>query len=615
MKKLCLIFLFLFLNSGSQISAETVTVINDQGQTADTSSSSLILENSSSLELDRPLPVGEAFELSAVLNDANSITVRWNIKKNYYLYKDKISFAVEEASIRNVTYPMATIKNDEFFGEVSVYSSPLEVQIELESMLKPYVILTVEHQGCWEGGVCYPPQVDRLKVSSKSTERIPISFRDTATDSEKITSEKFQQGGFALFLAAFLAGLALSWTPCVYPMVPILSGIIIGQKETPSNLNAILMTITFVFSMSLAYALIGASAGYFGAGINLQAIMQTPWVLFVFSLIFITLALSMFGFYDIQLPSKIQTKLTNLSNAQSGGSFVGVSIMGFLSALIVGPCVTPFLATALSYVIAGGSAAKGGASLFAMGLGMGVPLIIICGWGVNALPKAGPWMENVKRVFGFAMIAVALYLLDRIFYPLLSLILWALLFSIAPIMLGAFKNLNKSMTPLNILFKLFSLAFLVYGLMLWILVSKGSGNIQQPLDSLIYGDKIDASNNVKFQIIENEERFNNLILSTDGNNKVLIVKFYAEWCIACNKLERVVFKDTLVNEALRDSLTYTVDVTNNNAFSQSILSRFSLVGPPAILFFKNGQELRAQRIIGEVNATELTKHINDIDSI
>jgi len=615
MKKLCLIFLFLFLNSGSQISAETVTVINDQGQTADTSSSSLILENSSSLELDRPLPVGEAFELSAVLNDANSITVRWNIKKNYYLYKDKISFAVEEASIRNVTYPMATIKNDEFFGEVSVYSSFLEVQIELESMLKPYVILTVEHQGCWEGGVCYPPQVDRLKVSSKSTERIPISFRDTATDSEKITSEKFQQGGFALFLAAFLAGLALSWTPCVYPMVPILSGIIIGQKETPNNLNAILMTITFVFSMSLAYGLIGASAGYFGAGINLQAIMQTPWVLFVFSLIFITLALSMFGFYDIQLPSKIQTKLTNLSNAQSGGSFVGVSIMGFLSALIVGPCVTPFLATALSYVIAGGSAAKGGASLFAMGLGMGVPLIIICGWGVNALPKAGPWMENVKRVFGFAMIAVALYLLDRIFYPLLSLILWALLFSIAPIMLGAFKNLNKSMTSLNILFKLFSLAFLVYGLMLWALVSKGSGNIQQPLDSLIYGDKIDASNSVKFQIIENEERFNNLILSTDGNNKVLIVKFYAEWCIACNKLERVVFTDTLVNEALRESLTYTVDVTNNNAFSQSILSRFSLVGPPAILFFKNGQELRGQRIIGEVNATELTKHINDIDSI
>tara|TARA_Y100000385_G_scaffold146864_1_gene152476 strand:- start:998 stop:2845 length:1848 start_codon:yes stop_codon:yes gene_type:complete len=615
MKNFCLFFLLLLLNIVSQTSAETNTVLNNQSQSTDASSSSSILDSGSLKEVDRPLPVNEAFELSAVLNDANSLTVRWNTKENYYLYKDKISFAIEEASIKNTVFPEATIKNDEFFGEVSVYNAPLEIQIELDNVLKSYVILTVEHQGCWEGGVCYPPQVDRLKVSSKSAERIPVSLSTPVTDSEKITSEKFQKGGVALFLAAFLAGLALSWTPCVYPMVPILSGIIIGQKETPSNLNAILMSITFVFSMSLAYALIGASAGYFGAGINLQAIMQTPWVLVVFSLVFVFLALSMFGLYDIQLPSKIQTKLTNLSNAQSGGSFIGVSIMGFLSALIVGPCVTPFLATALSYVIAGGSATKGGASLFAMGLGMGVPLIIICGWGVNALPKAGPWMENVKRVFGFTMIAIALYLLDRILNPLLSLILWALLFTIAPIMLGVFKNLNKSINLLGILLKLLSLGFLAYGLMLWVLVSKGSGDIQQPLDSIIYGDKIDASNSVEFQIIENEEQLNNLILGTGDNNKVLIVKFYAEWCIACNKLERVVFTDTLVNEALKDSLTYTADVTNNNSFSQTVLSRFSLVGPPAILFFKGGKELRAQRIIGEMSATELTKHLNGLDSL
>jgi thiol:disulfide interchange protein DsbD len=613
MKKICFIFLLLFLNIVSQTSAETDTVLSDKSQASDVNTSSLILESNSSSELDRPVPVNEAFVLSANLNGPNSLSVRWNIKKNYYLYKDKISFAIEDATIKNAVYPKATTKNDEFFGEVDVYNSPLEIQIELEDELNSYVILTVEHQGCWEGGVCYPPQVDRLKVSSNGEERISLSSGETETDSEKITSEKFQQGGVALFIAAFLAGLALSWTPCVYPMVPILSGIIIGQKEAPSNLNAILMSVTFVFSMSLAYALIGASAGYFGAGINIQAIMQTPWVLFIFSLIFITLALSMFGLYDIQLPSKIQTKLTNLSNAQSGGSFVGVSIMGFLSALIVGPCVTPFLATALSYVIAGGSAAKGGASLFAMGIGMGVPLIIICGWGVNALPKAGQWMENVKRVFGFSMIAVALYLLDRILYPLLSLTLWALLFSVAPIMLGIFKNLNKSITPLTIIFKLFSLALLTYGLMLWVLVAKGSGDIQQPLDSILYGDKIDASNSVKFQIIDDDKRLDNLISSTDDVDKMLIIKLYAEWCIACNKMERVVFTDTLVNKSLKGSLTYTIDVTKNNAFSQLILSRFSLVGPPAILFFKNGKELRTQRIIGEVNATELTKHINAIN--
>ncbi|MDC1541712.1 protein-disulfide reductase DsbD [Candidatus Pseudothioglobus singularis] len=615
MKKIRFVFLLLFLNIVSQLSAETEIVLNDTSKATNAISSSLILDNDGSSDLGRPVPANEAFELSAILTGSHSLSVKWNIKKNYYLYKDKISFAVEEATIKDALYPEATIKNDEFFGEVSVYTSPLEIQIEVEDELSQFVILAVEHQGCWEGGVCYPPQVDRLKVSTIGAERITGSDRPTATDSEKITSKKFEQGGITLFLAAFLAGLALSWTPCVYPMVPILSGIIIGQKEAPSNLNAILMSVTFVFSMSLAYGLIGASAGYFGAGINLQALMQTPWILFVSSLIFIALALSMFGLYDIQLPSKIQTKLTNLSNAQSGGSFVGVSIMGFLSALIVGPCVTPFLATALSYVIAGGSAAKGGASLFAMGLGMGVPLIIICGWGVNTLPKAGAWMENVKRVFGFAMIAVALYLLDRILYPFLSLILWALLFSVAPVMLGVFKNLNKSISPLNILFKLLSLAVLAYGFMLWFLVAKGNGDVQQPLDSIIYGDKIDISNSIKFQIINDEERLDNLILSTNENNKMLVIKFYAEWCIACNKMERVVFTDTLVSQSLRGSQAYTVDVTDNNTFSQSILSRFSLFGPPAILFFKNGKELRDQRIIGEVNAAELTKHLNNINSL
>jgi thiol:disulfide interchange protein DsbD len=489
----------------------------------------------------------------------------------------------------------------------------LEIQIELNNIQKDYVLVTIKYQGCWEGGVCYPPQVDRLEVSLEGSKKAPIPSNEKVTIDETIVSEKFQQGGLALFIAAFLAGLALSWTPCVYPMVPILSGIIIGQKEKPSNLNALLMSITFVLSMSVAYGLIGASAGYFGAGINLQAIMQTPWVLFVFSCIFILLSLSMFGFYDIQLPSGIQTRLTSISNSQSGGSFVGVSIMGFLSALIVGPCVTPFLATALSYVIAGGSAAKGGASLFAMGLGMGVPLIIICGWGVNALPKAGPWMENVKRFFGFAMIAVALYLLDRILYPLLSLILWALLFTVAPIMLGVFKNISRSLSLVGIVFRLFSILFLVYGLMLWVLVAKGGGDIQQPLDAIIYGDKIEASNTVAFQIIDDETQLDSLILKTKSNKKPLVLKFYAEWCIACKKLERIVFKDSTVNQSLEDVMTYTVDVTKNTQINQSILSRFSLVGPPAILFFKDGKEIRSQRIIGEVSANELSNRLNSLN--
>ena len=612
MKRFCLISFLIILNIFSQSTAETPSVANElsSGSSPDISSLALGKEVQKS---NHPLPADQAFKLSAILLDNNMLAVRWLVQPDYYLYKDKISFSVDEASIENIRLPDATIKNDEFFGEVSVYNTPLEIQIELNNIQKDYVLVTIKHQGCWEGGVCYPPQVDRLEVSLEGSKKAPIPSNEKVTIDENIVSEKFQQGGLALFITAFLAGLALSWTPCVYPMVPILSGIIIGQKEKPSNLNALLMSITFVLSMSVAYGLIGASAGYFGAGINLQAIMQTPWVLFVFSCIFILLSLSMFGFYDIQLPSGIQTRLTSISNSQSGGSFVGVSIMGFLSALIVGPCVTPFLATALSYVIAGGSAAKGGASLFAMGLGMGVPLIIICGWGVNALPKAGPWMENVKRVFGFAMIAVALYLLDRILYPLLSLILWALLFTVAPIMLGVFKNISRSLSLVGIVFRLFSILFLVYGLMLWVLVAKGGGDIQQPLDAIIYGDKIEASNTVTFQIIDDETQLDSLILKTKSNKKPLVLKFYAEWCIACKKLERVVFKDSTVNQSLKDSMTYTVDVTKNTQINQSILSRFSLVGPPAILFFKDGKEIRSQRIIAEVSAKELTNRLNNLN--
>ena len=609
MKRFWLISFVILLNLFSQSSAEKVPVANELGSES-SQDISVITLGKELQKVSHPLPVDKAFNLSAILLDNNTLLVRWLVQPDYYLYKDKILFSFEDASIENINFPESVTKNDEFFGEVSVFNTPLEVKVDLNNSERDSVLVTIDHQGCWEGGVCYPPQTDRFEVDFEGSKKAPIPIQDMEANNEKIVSEKFQQGGLALFIAAFLAGLALSWTPCVYPMVPILSGIIIGQKEKPSDFNAVLMSITFVLSMSLAYGLIGASAGYFGSGINLQAMMQTPWVLFVFSLIFLLLALSMFGFYDLQLPVGLQTRLTSISNSQSGGSFVGVSIMGFLSALIVGPCVTPFLATALSYVIAGGSAAKGAASLFAMGLGMGVPLIIICGWGVNALPKAGPWMENVKKVFGFGMIAVALYLLDRVFSPLVSLILWALLFTIAPIMLGVFKNLNKSMSLLNLFFKLTSLLILIYGLMLWLLVAKGDGDIQQPFDTIIYGDKIDSTNSVVFKILEDEAQLNSLIAKTRSDNKILVIKFYAEWCRSCKKLERVVFKDSMVSESLKDSVTYTVDVTKNTQTNQSILSRFSLVGPPAILFFKDGKEIRSHRIIGEVSAKELTNHLN-----
>jgi len=615
MKRFLSIVLLLVLAPLSQNWASELTTESElQSTSADSGSQinkTLQLQDNLNNET-HPLQVHEAFPLSVVVIDDQTLVISWLIKENYYLYKDKMSFVADGAKIENINFPEAKLKQDEFFGQVRVYEKPIEILVTLSEIQNDVLTLNVGYQGCWNGGVCYPPQNDLIRVSLSGAEAIQSQPAESINNEELKAKELFQQGGLALFFGALLAGLALSWTPCVYPMIPILSGIIIGQKQTPSTIKAFLMSLTFVLSMSLAYGLIGATAGYFGAGINLQAIMQTPWILAVFSLIFIFLAFSMFGFYDIQLPIKFQNKLTQLSNKQTGGEFVGVSIMGFLSALIVGPCVTPFLATALSYVIAGGSAIKGGISLFAMGLGMGIPILIICGWGVNALPKAGPWMNTIKNIFGFLMMAVALYLLDRILNPIASLVLWASLLTIAPIKLGAFSNLTKTNGLWHLLVKAAGLIVLGYGLLLWLLVIKGGGDIQQHIESLIYGENIKSSESIQFQIVESENQINLAISETENSNKLLVIKFYADWCVSCNKLERVVFSNSNVIQALQSTLALTADVTANNKGNQQILARFNLVGPPAILFFKDGKEQRSHRIIGEISATDFLEHINSL---
>jgi len=615
MKRFFSIFLLLVLATFSQNWASDQTE-NSQLQGTSVDSNSQInnaLESQRNLNnKSHPLQVHEAFPLSVVAIDDTTLVITWLIQEDYYLYKDKMSFVADGAIIANIDFPEANLKQDEFFGQVRVYEKPIEIMVTLSEIQNDLLTLNIGYQGCWSGGVCYPPENNLVRVSLLG-DGITQSQSEYSINTEELKArELFQQGGLALFFGALLAGLALSWTPCVYPMIPILSGIIIGQKQTPSSLNAFLMSLAFVLSMSLAYGLIGATAGYFGAGINIQAIMQTPWILVVFSLIFIFLALSMFGFYDIQLPIKFQNRLAQISNKQTGGEFVGVSIMGFLSALIVGPCVTPFLATALSYVIAGGSTIKGGISLFAMGLGMGIPILIVCGWGVNALPKAGPWMNTIKNIFGFLMLAVSLYLLDRILSPIISLVLWASLLTIAPIKLGAFSNFTKTAGLWRLLVKTVGLIILGYGLLLWLLVIKGGGDIQQHMTSLIYGENLKSSESSQFQIVESENQINLAISENESSDKLLMIKFYADWCVSCNKLERTVFSNSNVAQALRNTINLTADVTDNNQANQKLLAKFNLVGPPAILFFKDGKEQRSYRIIGEISAEEFLKYINSL---
>jgi thiol:disulfide interchange protein DsbD len=320
----------------------------------------------------------------------------------------------------------------------------------------------------------------------------------------------------------------------------------------------------------------------------------------------------MFGYYDIQLPKKLQSKITQISNKQNGGSFIGVAIMGFLSALIIGPCVTPFLATALSYVIADGSATKGAIGLFAMGLGMGVPLIIICGWGINALPKSGLWMETVKHVFGVLMLAVALYLLDRIISPFASLALWASLLTIAPIALGAITPLDKQSSSWRRIFKAVNLIVLGYGILLWLLVARGGGDMHQPLADWDYNANNQTVQSIDFELLQSEEQLDRLIANTQGSDNLIVLKFYADWCVSCKTLERKVFSDREVIKNLDNALALTANVTDNTESNKSLLARFDIAGPPAILFFKNGKEARSQRIIGEISAKDFLKRLKSI---
>ena len=608
------------VNERAQIVSETPAL--DSSATAESSPQVNLLQAGG------PLPADEAFNLDVIAIDAQTLNIRWLVHKDYYLYKDKISISVEGASIANIVYPDATLKNDEFFGQVSIYDRPIEVLLSLADISSGKVTLSVEYQGCWKGGVCYPPQQANYTISLPGSETnnasdaptgdieattgaLPAAFEQM--NSEELTAQElFQKGGLALFIGAFLAGLALSYTPCIYPMIPILSGIIVGQKDSPSTLKAVLMSLVFVLSMSIAYGLIGYTAVRFGAGVNIQAILQAPWILVLFGLIFIFLAFSMFGYYDIQLPKKLQSRITQISNKQNGGSFIGVAIMGFLSALIIGPCVTPFLATALIYVIDTGSVIKGAIGLFAMGLGMGVPLIIICGWGINALPKSGPWMETVKHVFGVLMLAVALYLLDRIISPFVSLALWAGLLTIAPIALGAITPLDKQSSSWRRIFKALNLIVLGYGILLWLLVARGGGDMHQPLADWDYNANNQTVQSVEFELLQSEEQLERLIANTQDSDNLIVLKFYADWCVSCKTLERKVFSDREVIKNLNNALALTADVTDNTESNQSLLARFDIAGPPAILFFKNGKEARSQRIIGEISAKNFLERLNSI---
>ncbi|BBB23587.1 thiol:disulfide interchange protein DsbD [Isorropodon fossajaponicum endosymbiont JTNG4] len=569
---------------------------------------------------DEPLPADDAFKFSVVAIDANTLLARWAIHQEYYLYHDKFFFDIKGAKFGDIVFPKGKIKDDEFFGKIEVHKGVLEVKIPITNVSNQPITVIVKYQGCWEGGVCYPPQEktkDIILPSQTGSSNVNTTPEKTSAPNTQVELNEadqitalLQQDSILLVLASFFGfGLLLSLTPCVFPMIPILSGIIVGQKGEVSTKKALIMSIVFVLSMSITYSIAGVLAGYFGE--NLQALFQTPWILAIFSLIFVALAFSMFGYYEIQLPASLQGKITKISNDQEGRHLIGVAIMGFLSALIVGPCVAPPLAGALIYIGQTGDALLGGLSLFVMSLGMGAPLVAI-GAGVSKLPKAGDWMDNVKYVFGILMLVVAIYLLDRIVSPLASLVLWAMLITISPIAMGTLNTQTSTSSPWQRIFKALGLIILGYGILLWVLVARGGGDMFQPLSDWGASNVATESVQIKFERIKSVDELDQILAKAKSNNQIVMLDFYADWCISCKELERFVFSNAnVVNEmAMANVITLQADVTENNANDKALMKRFGLVGPPAILFFNNGIESRSQRIIGEINVQDFLIHLN-----
>ena len=570
---------------------------------------------------DEPLPADEAFAFSIEAIDANTLMATWQIHPEYYLYNDKFFFDIKGAEFGDIVFPKGKEKDDPLFGKVQIHKGQLNVEIPLKNIQSQQITFIAKYQGCWLGGICYPPLEKTTNIvlpiqgaEATIVEPVAVVVNNTPTNPPTIELNEtdkiaalLQQDNILLVLASFFGfGLLLSLTPCVFPMIPILSGIIVGQKGEVTTRKALIMSIVFVLAMSVTYSIAGVLAGYFGE--NLQVLFQTPWILVVFALIFVALAFSMFGYYEIQLPASIQGKIAKISNKQEGGHLVGVAIMGFLSALIVGPCVAPPLAGALIYIGQTGDAVLGGLSLFVMSLGMGAPLLAI-GAGVSKLPKAGSWMDNVKYVFGILMLAVAIWLLDRIISPVVSLALWATLFSFSPIAMGVLNSLTNTPTPWQRIFKAIGLLVLAYGILLWGLVARGGGDMLAPLSG--YGTSAQSEQvHVRFEKIKSNSDLDRILLKAKTNNQIVMLDFYADWCISCKELERFVFSNIKVVNAMKNHIALQADVTANDATDKALMARFNIIGPPAILFFNNGVEKRAQRIVGEINAQGYLEHFN-----
>ncbi len=565
------------------------------------------------------LPPEKAFILSVDASNGRTLVAHWQIADGYYLYRRNFAFALPEGTASSslseaVFSRQGKIKDDPSFGRLEVFYHAVDVTIPVQRSPGGRLPLRLQigYQGCADDGFCYPPVkkwVDVVLPSAAAANSTLTNTPENLPEQAQIVRSLQENSLLANMGMLFLAGILLAFTPCVLPMLPILSAIIVGQEKPVTSRRALALTSCYVLAMSLAYTGAGVIAGLFGA--NLQAAFQNPWILVSFSLFFVVLALSMFGFYELQMPSALQTRLNAISQRQASGSYFGAAVMGLLSALIVGPCVAAPLAGILIYIGLQGDAWVGGLSLFAMSLGMGLPLLVFGASAGKWMPRAGQWMHIIRPVFGVMLLGLSIWLLQRIIPDAVTLFLWAFLVIAVAVYMGGFDRLPEGISGWRKLWKAIAVVLLSWGIMLLIGVASGSRDILQPLAALSgSASKEDTTAALSFQRIKGLEGLASVVRAASERGAAVMVDFYADWCIDCKRMEANAFSDPRVHAALAGVQLVQADVTDNDARDQALLKQYQLFGPPAILFFdRQGNELSQQRLVGYFTAEEFMQQI------
>jgi len=565
----------------------------------------------------------EAFKASAKLKNGSQIEVDIKLGKDIYIYEESLKL-VDPVGDDGIVFKKISTSESVEHHEEKVYLEDFHAVVELakEKDLSGYkeIELHLSFQGCSEKGLCYEPMTEKYTFSI-DTSKLPMASggapaievsqdsgkelssetkKEMVSETDEIT-QIIKEGSIVIILLSFLGfGLLLSLTPCIFPMIPILSSVIVAQGKGITTRKAFMLSLTYVLAMSAAYTMAGVLAGLFGA--NLQAAFQTPWVIILFSIIFVVLSLSMFDLYELQVPNFIQSRLSKAGEARGG--YIGVAIMGFLSALIVGPCIAAPLAGALVYIGQTGDALLGGMALFSLSIGMGVPLLLIGTSAGKFMPKPGPWMDMVKFIFGIMLLGVAIWFLSRIVTPPQAMLLWSFLLIYTSVSLGAFEPLRKECDRCGqSVKKALAILIFIYGTSLFIGGLAGSENLFRPFEKFTAkytapsGTSVPAGKEISFKKIHSISELDKIIEASKG--KKILLDFCADWCTSCQEYEHITFADAAVKAKMADFMLVQADVTANTDEEKALTKKFGLYGPPAIIFFdKNGSRIQGADIIG-----------------